>query len=130
MEIVRADERGRYSLVGGGRMSWGLTSYVHPYKSGYEWFWKEGERKPGVVSMRPFKGSAQERRASFEIFGSLRECAKEVDDLERLRPLYIEIDQEIDRLFPNEAETRYTLIKMLDRTIELQRAESGKQGVK
>jgi hypothetical protein len=129
LEIARADEQGRFSLIGNGRMSWGLTSHVHPYKSGYEWFWKEGKRNPGVVSMRPFKGSAKERSESFTIFASVRSCAKEIGTLEKLRPLYVEIDREIDQLFPDEAAKRYTFIQMLDDGIKVRKAEAARKGV-
>jgi hypothetical protein len=130
MEIVRADEQGRYSLPSASWTSWGSSRYIYSYKRGYEWFRKKDEREPGLLTMRPFKGTAQERRTSFEKFASLRTCAKEIGDLENLRPLYAEADQEIDQLFPDEASTRYTFIKMLDRNIEGRKRELIKKGVK
>jgi hypothetical protein len=102
MEIAKADERGRYAIS--VPRKFGSNRNLHSYKAGYEWFLKGREPDEHVMSMRPFKGTAGERRESFQTYGSLRLCAKDGKSLEKLRPLYQELDEELRQLFPVEEE--------------------------
>lgn len=61
VEVVQSDSQGRYRIPKTSVWGLGLTRMVFAYKAEYEWFVKGQEPEDRVMSMRPFKGTSQER---------------------------------------------------------------------
>jgi hypothetical protein len=94
VDIVKSDSQGRYRFAGGfTSVLYGDDRSVFAYKAGYQ---RDGSKPfdDKLVSMKPFKGTGDERAQLLSGFGSLKTCGPSDDIVRILTPLYGALDEE------------------------------------
>jgi hypothetical protein len=93
LDVVQADSNGRYRLSV-GRSIGNDSQTVRGYAPGYT----DDEDDRQFLKLKRFKGSGDDRRASFKGYASLVRCGKIEVIAPKLRPLFAAIDAESETL--------------------------------